>query len=171
MMPPMTIRPATAADADTLAATVAEGFDSYRAFAPPGWEPPDMALEADRMRERLGHPGTWCELAERDGEAVGHVAFMAARSHPLGAAVDDTVAHLWQLFVRRSFWGTGAAQRLLADAVTAAGERGYATMRLFTPEGQTRARHFYEREGWTLHGGAFDGGLGIPLVEYRRALG
>src|SRR4051794_41910060 len=85
-MPPMTIRPATAADADTLAATVAEGFDSYRAFTPPGWEPPDMALEAERMRERLGHPGTWCELAERDGEAVGPVAFMAARSHPLGAA-------------------------------------------------------------------------------------
>jgi hypothetical protein len=44
-------------------------------------------------------------------------------------------------------------------------------MRLFTPEGQLRARRFYEREGWLLFGSAFDGGLGIPLVEYRRTLG
>jgi hypothetical protein len=43
-------------------------------------------------------------------------------------------------------------------------------MRLFTPEGQTRARRFYEREGWTLHGGAVRRRLGIPLVEYRREL-
>jgi GNAT superfamily N-acetyltransferase len=169
-MPPMTIRLATAADADALAATVAEGFDGYREFAPPGWEPPDMVIEAERMRETLGRPGTWCEVAERDGEIVGHVAFMAARSHPLGAAVDDSVAHLWQLFVRRPFWGTGAAPQLLADAVAEAGARGFATMRLFTPEGQMRARRFYEREGWTLYGPAFDGGLGIPLVEYRRTL-
>jgi GNAT superfamily N-acetyltransferase len=170
-MPPMTIRPGTVADADALAATVAEGFDSYREFAPPGWEPPDMGIEADRMRETLARPGTWCEVAETRGQMAGHVAFMAARSHPLGAAVDDSVAHLWQLFVRRAFWGTGAAPRLLADAVAEAGARGYVTMRLFTPEGQTRARRFYEREGWTLFGAAFDGGLGIPLVEYRRALG
>jgi GNAT superfamily N-acetyltransferase len=171
-MPPMTTRTATAADAKALAETVAEGFESYRAFAPPGWEPPDMGIEAVRMRESLARPGTWCEVAEARGRMAGHVAFMAAGSHPLGGAVDDSVAHLWQLFVREAFWGTGAASRLLADAVTEARARGYGTMRLFTPEGQRRARRFYEREGWTLFDGpSFDGGLGIPLVEYRRPLG
>jgi GNAT superfamily N-acetyltransferase len=171
-MPPMTIRPGTAADADALAATVAEGFDGYREFASAGWEPPDLTLEAERMRATLARAGTWCEVAEHDGQIVAHVAFMAARTHPMGGEpIDDSVAHLWQLFVRRPFWGSGAAPRLLADAVAQARERGFATMRLFTPEGQLRARRFYEREGWALHGPAFDGGLGIPLVEYRRALG
>jgi predicted GNAT family N-acyltransferase len=44
-------------------------------------------------------------------------------------------------------------------------------MRLFTPEGQARARRFYEREGWVQYGEPFEAGLGIPLVEYRRELG
>ena len=172
MMPPMTIRPATAADADTLAATVAEGFDSYRAFAPPGWEPPDMALEADpdarAARAIPGRGASWPSVTARRSAT--------SRSWPLARtrwARRSTTASRTSgsCSCGASFWGTGAAQRLLADAVAAAGERGFATMRLFTPEGQTRARRFYEREGWTLHGGAFDGGLGIPLVEYRRALG
>jgi GNAT superfamily N-acetyltransferase len=170
-MPPMTVRLGTPADADALMVTVAEGFESYRAFAPSDWEPPDMALEGTRMRAQLEQPGTWCEVAVVGEEIAGHVAFMPARSHPLGAAVDEAVAHLWQLFVRRDHWGSGAAGRLLADAVAEAGARGFRTMRLFTPEGQARARRFYEREGWTVHGAPFDGGLGIPLVEYRRELG
>jgi len=170
-MPPMTVRPGSAADADVLMATVAEGFDGYRAFAPPGWEPPDMRIEVVRMRALLDEPDTWCEVAEAQGEMAGHVAFMPARAHPLGAAVGDDMAHLWQLFVRRPHWGSGAASRLLADALAEAGARGFRAMRLFTPEGQARARRFYEREGFAQHGEPFDGGLGIPLVEYRRELG
>jgi GNAT superfamily N-acetyltransferase len=170
-MAAMIVRPGSEADADALMATVAEGFDSYRAFAPPDWEPPDMAIEGMRMRAQLAQPETWCEIAEIEQAIAGHVAFMSARSHPLGAAVGADVAHLWQLFVRRRFWGSGAAGRLLADAVAEAAGRGFRAMRLFTPEGQARARRFYEREGWTLHGAPFDGGLGIPLVEYRRELG
>ena len=34
-MPSMTVRPGTEADAGELIATLAEGFDSFRAFAPP----------------------------------------------------------------------------------------------------------------------------------------
>lgn len=167
----MRVRPASFADAAALAATVAEGFDGYRSFAPPGWEPPDMVLEATRMRGALARPGTWCEVVEHDhGEIVGHVAIMPARAHPLGAAADDSTAHLWQLFLRRAHWGDGAAVRLLADALAEARARGYRSIRLFTPEGQARARRFYEREGFALVGAPFDGGLGIPLVEYRRAL-
>jgi GNAT superfamily N-acetyltransferase len=171
-MPSMTTRPGSEADADALMETVAEGFDGYRAFAPDGWEPPDMAIEAMRMRAQLAQPGTWCEVAEIGDAIAGHVAFMPARTHPVGGGeVDESVAHLWQLFVKKAYWGTGTAARLLADAVAEAAARGFRTMRLFTPEGQGRARRFYEREGWALYGAPFDGGLGIPLVEYRRGLG
>jgi GNAT superfamily N-acetyltransferase len=170
-MPPMTVRPGTEADADELIATLAEGFDSFRAFAPPVWEPPDVEAEVARMRAELAKPETWIEVAEIDDAIVGHVAFMSARTHPLGHGVGEEVAHLWQLFVRREFWGSGAARRLMADAVAAARARGFRAMRLFTPEGQARARRFYEREGWVQHGEPFEAGLGIPLVEYRRELG
>jgi GNAT superfamily N-acetyltransferase len=170
-MPPMTVRPGSAADADALMATLAEGFDSFRTFAPPGWEPPDMEAEGARMRVELAKPETWIEVAEVGGSVAGHVAFMPARTHPLGQGVGEDVAHFWQLFVRREFWGAGVASRLMADALAQARAQGYRAMRLFTPEGQRRARRFYEREGWVLQGEPFEAGLGIPLVEYRRELG
>jgi hypothetical protein len=44
-------------------------------------------------------------------------------------------------------------------------------MRLFTPEGQARARAFYERRGWTTDGAArHEPMLALDLVEYRRPL-
>lgn len=170
-MAPMMVRRGTEADADELIATLTEGFDSFRAFAPPGWEPPDMETEGARTRAELAKPHTWCEVALVDEAMAGHVAFMPARTHPLGGAVGEDMAHFWQLFVRREFWGSGAARRLMADALAEARERGFRDMRLFTPEGQGRARRFYEREGWTQHGEPFEAGLGLPLVEYRRKLG
>jgi GNAT superfamily N-acetyltransferase len=169
-MPSMTVRPGTEADAGELIATLAEGFDSFRAFAPPGWKPPDMEVEGARMQAEIGKPGTWIEVAEVDGTVAGHVAFMPARTHQRGHEVGDDVAHFWQLFVRREFWGAGVASRLMADALAEARAQGFRAMRLFTPEGQERARRFYEREGWTQHGAPFEAGLGIPLVEYRREL-
>ena len=170
-MPPMTVRPGSAADADALIATLAEGFDSFRTFAPLGWEPPDMEAESARLRDELARPETWVEVAEVGGAVAGHVAFMRARSHPLGRDLGEDVAHFWQLFVRREFWGAGVASRLMADALAEARAQGFRAMRLFTPEGQARARRFYEREGWVQHGEPFEAGLGIPLVEYRRELG
>jgi GNAT superfamily N-acetyltransferase len=169
-MPSMTVRPGTEADAGELIATLAEGFDSFRAFAPPDWEPPDMEIEGARMQAEIARPGTWIEVAEVDGTVAGHVAFMPARTHQRGHEVGEDVAHFWQLFVRREFWGAGVASRLMADALAEARAQGFRAMRLFTPEGQERARRFYEREGWTQHGAPFEAGLGIPLVEYRREL-
>jgi hypothetical protein len=44
-------------------------------------------------------------------------------------------------------------------------------MRLFTPEGHSAARRFYERAGWTRVGEAEDDPeLRLPIVEYRRSL-
>ena len=52
-----------------------------------------------------------------------------------------------------------------------AGIRGFREMRLFTPVGQSRARRFYEREGWCSVGDPFDErGFGMELLEYRRPI-
>jgi GNAT superfamily N-acetyltransferase len=167
---PWSLRPAVPDDTEQLAVTVTEGFEGYRAFAPPGWRPPEEDGRPDRLRERLASDGVWCLVAEEDGEMAGHVSFLPARIHP-HPSDDPAMAHLWQLFVRRRWWGTGLAAELLSEAVREAGARGFSSMRLFTPAAQARARRFYEREGWTPAGAPFDDpDFGMPLVEYRRAI-
>lgn len=146
------------------------GFETYRAFAPAGWSPPQE--EAEHLRERLADPRVWCLLAERegDGEMAGHVAFMPAADHRVPEP-DPGVAHFWQLFVRQEHWGTLLATTLHAEAVREAAARGFTSFRLFTAADQRRACRFYEREGWTAGSPPKDDmGFGMPLVTYRRTL-
>jgi GNAT superfamily N-acetyltransferase len=160
------------ADAEELTATAVAGLETYRSFAPSEWNPPHEATAVSATRSKLGNPDTWGLLARTaDGEPVGHVAFASAMTSMWPGAVDG-LGHLWQLFVREPYWGTGVATKLLERAVAEAAGQGYTAMRLFTPEGQGRARRFYEREGWVVVGPPVsDTGFGIPLVEYRRGLG
>jgi GNAT superfamily N-acetyltransferase len=167
---PWSLRPAAPRDAESLAAVVAEGFESYRSFAPPEWEPPDPQAELKWLRTFHGNPEVWCLVAEDGGEVAGDVAFMPTRIHPRPSD-DDAMAQFWQLFVREPWWGTGLATELHAEAAREAGARGFTSMRLFTPAAQARARRFYEREGWTPAGAPFDlFDFGMPVVEYRRAI-
>jgi GNAT superfamily N-acetyltransferase len=165
------IRPATLEDVPVLAETVREGFESYRAFAPPGWEPPPAVVERARIADQLPLPDAWCRMAEDDGAPAGHVAILADRDRAVERAPGEGLAYLWMLFVRQPWWGTGLATRLIALAVADAGARGYTAMRLRTPARQARARAFYEREGWTTDGAeTLEPLIGLELVEYRRAL-
>ena len=167
----LTIRSATLADARVLSETVRQGFDSYRAFLPPGWEPPAEEFEDARIAERLGLEDTWCRIALDGSDPAGHVAFLAAREQTDERPIIPGLAHLWMLFIREPWWGSGLAPHLLALAVSEAAGQGYATMRLFTPVGQARARAFYEREGFTTDGVArWEPMLAFDLVEYRREL-
>ena len=162
------LRRASPADAQTLVALLAEGFERYHPFAPEGWEPPRP--EPERQREALGDDAVWCLVAEAGPAVVGHVSLMpAARARQ--PVPDAALAYLWQLFVRPAEQGTGLAARLLAAAQAEAAARGYAAMRLVTPAAHGRARRFYEREGGTLRGEPFhDPEFGMAIVELRRAL-
>jgi GNAT superfamily N-acetyltransferase len=159
-----TLRPARPEDAQVISETLQIGFDGYRSFAPPGWIPPDAraTTEVARVRARLMEPSTWAMVAE-DGElAVGHAGYVPQPGAP-GSA------HLWQLFVRPPWWGTGVARALLEAALAAAAAEGYRRMRFFTPREQARARAFYEREGFRHTGWeAFEEAIGLVLVEYAR---
>jgi GNAT superfamily N-acetyltransferase len=167
---PWSLRRAGPRDAEELAAVLDEGFESYRSFGPPGWTPPRAGAELGRFRELLGRDGVWCLIAEDGGRTAGHVAIMPARIHPQPSD-DEGLAHLWQLFVRPGWWGSGLATELHDAAVSEAGARGFTSMRLFTPAAHARARRFYEREGWAASGEPFDdGAFGMPLLEYRRAI-
>jgi GNAT superfamily N-acetyltransferase len=173
------LRLATVDDAQAMARATVEAFEGYRAFAPPGWSPPTFEAELGTLRQRLGEPDVWALVGERRGALAGHVAFLPAlRSrHPLPARRSrrpppaPSLAHLWQLFVRPPYWGSGLATQLHAAAVAEAARRGFSEIRLYTPAGQARARRFYEREGWSAAGPPQQSpSLGLPLVEYRRPL-
>src|SRR6185436_10519045 len=132
MMCPMTgleIRPATLGDVPVLSETVRQGFDGYRAFLPAGWEPPAEEFEEGRISERLGLEDTWCRIAREGAQPAGHIAFLAAREQTDGRPIIPGLAHLWMLFVREPWWGSGLAPHLLDLAVTEAARQGYAAMR------------------------------------------
>jgi GNAT superfamily N-acetyltransferase len=166
----LVFRPATVDDACSLAAVLVEGFETFRAFAPPDWGTPAVQDVANDLAGRLETPPVWCLLAEERSHVAGYVSLLPADDSR--RPVDDPrLAHFWMLFVRAPWWGTGLANRLHADACAAASARGFEAMRLFTPRDQVRARRFYERRGWTVSDGPYlDPELGLSIVEYRRAL-
>jgi GNAT superfamily N-acetyltransferase len=165
------LRRVTVEDAEDLAATVAAGFESFRAWAGPGWSPPETGFELWRFREGLSRPSLWGLVGVDEGEIAGHVTFVQARGREDPRPEIAGVAHLWQLFVRPPWWGSGLATRLNGLAVEEAARQGYGSMRLFTPAGNARARAFYEREGWSTDGvPVYEAMLGLPIVQYRRLL-
>ena len=165
------LRRATLDDAETIAETVQLGFASFRPWAGPAFDPPSLALELPRVREGLERPTTWALVALSGGAPAGHVALTQAREREEPRPDIPGLAHLWMLFVRPPWWGSGLAARLNALVVEQATERGYAAMRLHTPAGNARARAFYEREGWSTDAIAIpEPLLGLDFVEYRRDL-
>jgi GNAT superfamily N-acetyltransferase len=156
----LTFLEATAADAPEMAETVGIGFDTYRAFAPPGWEPPPFAVEVAAIRSRMVGEDAWALLA-RDGEVpAGHIALL---SDP-----EPGIVYLWQLFIRPPHWGSGLADRL-HEFLDASRTRGYRSARLRTPFDQGRSRRFYERNGWRTDGVAsYEEKLGLDLLVYTR---
>jgi len=149
-------------EAPALMAIVQAGFETYRDFAPAGWEPPDETRPemVARMRDEIA---TGFVLVAQDGdELAGHVTLVPGDRPSADGLVPDF--HLRHLFVLPRWWGSGVARELHARAL----ERSHGTARLYTPAGQARARRFYEREGWELHlGPHFVAAIGLELVEYR----
>src|SRR3954466_4872179 len=166
------IRIAVPDDASALAGTTRLGFESYRAWAPEGWQPPPRSLEVRSIRERLRSSTTWCAMAlEPSGEHAGHVGLTHAAERERPHAWIEGRAHLWMLFVRPAWWGTGLAVRLHQLGLEEAARQGYEEIRPYTPCGAAGARAFYAREGWEVAARPFpEPLLGLDLVEYRRAL-
>src|SRR4051794_10882658 len=105
------------------------------------------------------------------GELAGHVGITHAAERERPHVRIPGRAHLWMLFVRPDWWGSGLAKRLHRLGLEQAAQQEDEAIRLYTPHGAARARAFYEREGWTLASRAFaEPLLGLDLVEYRRDL-
>ncbi|HEX8205185.1 MAG TPA: GNAT family N-acetyltransferase [Solirubrobacteraceae bacterium] len=159
----MRIRPATAEDLPEVLAINAEGFETYREFTPPNWEPPSFDGIAEKAEDERA---VWL-AAEEDGRVVGHVMLIPAQTSSVPED-DPTLAHVMQVFVAASHRGTPVATKLMEALIEEALRVGYEHLRLFTPSQAGRARRFYEREGWTKVDEVEETPLGFPVVEYRR---
>lgn len=162
-------RAAVPDDAPRIAALVIAGFETYRPFAPSGWNPPPVERETVTVARMLTLPGTWCRAAFDGPELAGHVGFIAMADCRLPIDAPGT-AHFWQLFARQDWWGSGLAVALHAASLEAAAQRGHTGLRLHTPADHGRGRRFYEREGWALCEEFDDPGFGMRIADYRRAV-
>jgi GNAT superfamily N-acetyltransferase len=99
-----------------------------------------------------------------------------------GCPIGFVVTHLDeidQLYVRADARGTGAASTLLAHGEDRIRSSGYPAAWLAVVEGNARARHFYERQGWH-DAGPYDISvwsteqnvrIGVPVRRYEIQIG
>ena len=133
-----TIRRATSADADDVAAMVGE-------IAAHEDQSAHVHVDVERWRTLLARPDVVVLLAERDGHAVGYVS--AVRQLHLWTGGD--VLALDDLYVRPGARGAGVGRQLMgALAALAAPER--LLIRWGVEVDNVSAQRFYRRLGATL---------------------
>jgi GNAT superfamily N-acetyltransferase len=170
--PVLSFRRARLDDAAALTQVSQAGYATYVEWAPPGWQPPDLAVVTEReLTDRLAQPETWGLVAVSGQTPVGYVVLTPARSLEEPRRAVPGLAQLWHLFVVPEWWGRGVATELLASAMAEARRRGCREAFLRTPRDNARSRAFYAREGWHESGATlYAEQLELDLVEYRRML-
>ncbi|MFF4773346.1 GNAT family N-acetyltransferase [Microtetraspora fusca] len=109
-------------------------------------------------------------LVEQTDRVVGY-----SRFYPTDDEDDDSVqvGMIGSIYTLPEVWGTGVGKALIIAVLGAMSSAGYAEATLWVLEGNTRARSFYERNGWH-HDGALvvdrSDVLPIRKLRYRKGL-
>ncbi len=159
-MPAFSLRPATSADAETIATIWHDGWrDGHLGHVP-------EALIAFRTPESFRS-----RAADRVGDTV--VADADGRLAGFVMVVGDEVE---QVYVSADHRGSGVAGVLLAEAERLVAGNGHRRAWLAVVAGNGRARRFYERSGW-VDEGPFDypaatssGPVPVPCHRYVKQL-
>lgn len=165
-------RAAQASDGAAILALMRACDETYRAWAPPDWNPPAPPPE---WPPRFSDPERWsCAALDGAGRLVGLVSFRPARAgdEPGGTAGPPLpgVAHLSVLLVHPERWREGIGAALLARSEGAMAADGYRRAQLWTPAGAP-AERFYGACGWTRDArSGFNPWLALEVVGYAKAL-
>jgi ribosomal protein S18 acetylase RimI-like enzyme len=104
-------------------------------------------------------------VADEAGSIVGFCA--------VGPSIDDDWGEVFAIYVGPRHWRHGVGTELLTAAEQALVDAGYSRVLLWVLKGNTRARAFYERQGWAL-GKPIRieaiGGTDVTEVRYEKAL-
>jgi ribosomal protein S18 acetylase RimI-like enzyme len=161
----ISVRPASAADARAIADVhVATWRGAYGHVFPA-----DVldSLNVDE-RERM-----WNQVISNEAMAV-YVADSADSGAVVGfvsvgpSRDEEGEGELYAIYVHPDAWGSGAGKALM-DAAREWLAQHFSTAVLWVLEDNPRARRFYEREGWVVHGRRMDvvRGVDVPEVRYR----
>lgn len=149
----MTIRPATVADAATLADLARRTF--YDTFASTN-DANDMALYlakaygVDQQTREIEDRDITTLLVEQDGLAVGYAQVRAG--HVPDCVSDPEPIELWRFYIDHAWHGRGIARPLMEAARAEAQRRGARTLWLGVWEKNDRARAFYAKCGFAVAG-------------------
>jgi GNAT superfamily N-acetyltransferase len=126
----------------------------------------DLASFDDRLARyragiAAGVEGAWVGVADRNGGIDGLVVVRR-----LAAGMGE----VRDLYVVPDAWGTGLGARLLTEGIERLRAMGVDRGELWVAEANSRARRFYEREGWSLDGASRSGPLGGRELRYGRSL-
>jgi GNAT superfamily N-acetyltransferase len=177
-----TIRRATVDDAEGIGAVhVASAQAAYRGIMPDAYldsldpcrrsEQWQQALASGRQIgwTRSGSGETLVLVAEdSSGRIVGIAALGAERG-----GRDPAVGELHMINLAPQVWGRGVGTALLRSCEHELRQLGFQQAVLWVLEGNSRARRFYEREGWSLDGAVKEEhrpGFTLHEVRYRRRL-
>lgn len=157
MIPPLTIRQATADDEAAVRDCLQTAFAPYRHFySPEGFA--DTTLTPDTYRGRLRHSAIL--VGELGGRVVATIA--CSRLSP-------EEGHLRGMAVLPAFHGQGIAGRMLAAAEALIREWGCREVSLDTTQPLQRAIRFYETHDYVRTDKVADF-YGMPLLEFKKTL-
>jgi GNAT superfamily N-acetyltransferase len=142
----MRVRPALLSDCPAI---ISAYLGSWRAGYQNLLTQADLDVQAEiRGRRDWGSANSQHDrivlVAEDDS---GRILGVAECEH---APTQGRLSWVQMLYVIPSAWGTGTANGLLHQSLSAAHECGHRTVWLDVVEPQARARRFYEREGFVL---------------------
>lgn len=145
------IRPATAADADGIAAVhVGTWRVAYRDLLPAdllaGLSVERRASWWRSLLDRPEHDGTF--VAQRADRILGFVDAGPSRD----SEADGRTGEVNAIYVSPELTGQGIGTRLMDAALAWLRGRGFANATLWVLEGNAAGRAFYERRGWEPDG-------------------
>ncbi len=149
------VRPAVLGDADALCdAHVAGWRVGYRGLFP------DALLDSDEFdsgRREIWRAGRWLDNAHQqvfaavvDGDVLGFAHVGAEREH--NVVNGSGRGELYGFYNQPSTWGSGLAVASMSAAEDWLWRHGFTEATLWVLRDNPRARHFYEKAGWSWNG-------------------
>ena len=165
----MITRPATLRDASALANLyVTTRRIAYAPFyAADALAAMSVAGETERWRIRIEDPA-WQTILAVDG----HDALAGFVHYGRNDTMDAGMGEIEFLYVSTQYQGAGLGKQLIELGEAGLAARSFTTATLWCYEGNTRARAFYVRRGWSPDGATRDSGSapGQTVLRYAKPL-